>query len=255
MTAAGSNVKKTTLELGGKSPNIVFPDADLHNAVSGAMNAIFYNGGECCVAGSRLFLHEDIYDEFVEQLVERTKKIKIGYPLDWESRMGPMITKAHRDKVLSFIKWGKDNKLKLLCGGNIPKDPSLAQGNYIEPTIFAAESNDLKICQEEIFGPVLSVLKFKDEAEVITMANDTVYGLASGIWTKDIQRAFRVAKKIKAGQVWINQYLMITPFAPHGGYKQSGYGKDLSKYCLEEYTQLKNIYVELSEDEYLSLYE
>jgi betaine-aldehyde dehydrogenase len=255
LSAAGSNLKKTTLELGGKSPNIVFPDADLHQAVSGALNAIFYNGGECCIAGSRLFLHASIYDEFVEQLVERTKKIKLGHPLDWESRMGPMITAQHRDSILSYVKWGKEHGMKLLYGGQIPKDPDLAKGNYLEPTIFAAESNDLKLCQEEIFGPVLSILKFEDEAEVIRMANDTVYGLAGAVWTQDIKRAFRVAKRLKAGQVWINQYLLISPFAPHGGFKQSGYGKDLSKYCLEEYTQLKNVYVDLSEDEFLSLYE
>jgi len=255
MTSASNNLKKTTLELGGKSPNIVFPDVDLENAVSGAMTAIFFNGGECCIAGSRLFLHEEIYDEFLEQLVERTRKIKLGHPLDWEARMGPMITPEHQKQVMSYIEWGKQKGLKVLTGGGIPKDPELAKGNYIEPTIFAVDKNDLKICQEEIFGPVLSVLKFKEEAEVVTMANDTIYGLASAVWTKDIKRAFRVAKQLKAGQVWINQYMLVTPFGPHGGFKQSGYGKDLSKYCLEEYTQIKNIYVDLSEDEFLTLYE
>lgn len=255
LAAAGSNVKKTTLELGGKSPNIVFADAEIHLAVSGALNAIFYNGGECCIAGSRLLLQAEIYDEFVEQLVERTKKIKIGHPLDWEARLGPMATRAHQEKVLSFIEWGKSNGMKLLCGGGKPSDPELAAGNYVQPTIFAAERNDLKLCQEEIFGPVLSILKFEDEAEAVRLANETIYGLASAVWTTNIKKAFRVAKKIRAGQVWINQYMLVSPFAPHGGYKQSGYGKDLSKYCLEEYTQLKNIYVDLSEDEFLCLYE
>ncbi len=255
LQAAGSNLKKTTLELGGKSPNIVFPDADLQNAVSGALNAIFYNGGECCIAGSRLFLHESIYQEFVERLVERAKKIKIGYPLDWDSRMGPMITPQHKKQVLSFIEWGKKNGLKLLCGGGEPKAPELSKGNYLEPTIFAAESNDLKLCQEEIFGPVLSVLKFKDEEEVVRLANDTIYGLASAVWTQDIKRALKVANQLKAGQVWVNQYMLVSPFAPHGGYKHSGYGKDLSRYCLEEYTQLKNVYIDLSEGEILCLYD
>lgn len=255
MKSAASNLKKTTLELGGKSPNIIFPDVDLDNAVSAAMTAIFYNGGQCCIAGSRLLLHEDIYDEFVEQMVERTRKIKLGHPLDWEARMGPMVTPAHQQQVLKYIEWGKANGMELLTGGNIPKDAELSEGNFIEPTIFAAKSNELRLCQEEIFGPVLSVIKFKDEAEAVTIANQSEYGLASAVWTQDIKRAFRVAKQIKAGQVWINQYLMVSPFAPHGGFKQSGYGKDLSQYCLEEYTQIKNVYVDLSEDEFLCLYE
>ena len=255
LQAASSNLKKTTLELGGKSPNIVFADADLSRAVSGAMTAIFFNGGECCIAGSRLLLQESIYDEFLEQLIERTRNIKLGHPLDWETRMGPMITPQHQKQVLSFIEWGKKHDMKLLTGGGIPQDPELARGNYIQPTIFAADSNQLKLCQEEIFGPVLSVLKFRDEAEALAMANDTVYGLASAVWTQDIKRALRVAKILQAGQVWINQYMMVTPWGPHGGYKQSGYGKDLSKYCLEEYSQIKNVYVDLSEDEFLTLYE
>ncbi|MFO1464601.1 MAG: aldehyde dehydrogenase family protein [bacterium] len=255
LQAAGSNLKKTTLELGGKSPNIVFPDAELERAVSGALTAIFYNAGECCIAGSRLLLHADLYDDFVEQLVERARKIKVGHPLDWESRMGPLITPTHRDQVLAHVNWAKQNGLKLLCGGEAPKDPELARGNYLLPTIFAADSNGLKLAQEEIFGPVLTILKFEEEDEAVRIANDTVYGLAGAVWTRDIKRAFRVAKRIKAGQVWINQYMLITPFAPHGGFKQSGYGKDLSKYSLEEYTQLKNIYVDLSEDEFLALYD
>jgi acyl-CoA reductase-like NAD-dependent aldehyde dehydrogenase len=255
LQAASGNLKRTTLELGGKSPNIIFDDADLDRAVSGALTGIFYNGGETCIAGSRLLIHERIYAKFLEQLVERTKKIPLGHPLDWDARMGPMITPAHRDKVLEFIEWGKNNGMKLLTGGNIPKDPSLKDGNYIEPTIFAAESNQVKLCQEEIFGPVLTVLKFKDEAEAIQLANDTPYGLASAVWTNDIKRAFRVAKQVQAGQVWINNYMTLNPWMPHGGFKQSGYGKDLSKYALEEYTRLKNVYVDLSEDEYLVLYD
>lgn len=255
LQSASSNLKKTTLELGGKSPNIVFPDANLENAVSGAMTAIFFNGGECCIAGSRLLLHEDIYDQFLEQMVERTKLIKLGHPLDWESRMGPMITPEHQKKVLEYIEWGKANGLKLLTGGSVPKDPELQKGNYIEPTIFASDSNSLKLCQEEIFGPVLSVLKFRDDEEAIQMANQTEYGLASAVWSQDIKRALRVAKRLQAGQVWINQYMLMNPFMPHGGFKQSGYGKDLSKYCLQEYTQIKNVYVDLSEDEFLCLYD
>ncbi len=255
LQAAGGNLKKTTLELGGKSPNIVFPDAEMDRAVSGALTAIFFNAGECCIAGSRLLLHADIYDEFIEQLVERARKIKVGHPLDWDSRMGPLVTPQHRARVLGYVDWAKRNGLKLLCGGDVPSDPALAKGNYLLPTIFAADSNEVKIAQEEIFGPVLTVLKFEEEEDAIRMANETIYGLAGAVWTMDIKRAFRVAKRIKAGQVWVNQYMLVSPFAPHGGFKQSGYGKDLSKYALEEYTQVKNIYVDLSNDEFLSLYE
>ena len=255
LNAAANNLKRTTLELGGKSPNIIFDDADLDRAVSGALTAIFYNGGECCIAGSRLLLQEKIYDKFVDQLVERTKKITLGHPLDWDARMGPMITAEHRKSVLEYIEWGKKNGMKLLTGGGIPKDPTLKNGNFIEPTIFAADNNNLKLCQEEIFGPVLVVLKFKEDEEAIRLANDTPYGLASAVWTNDIKRAFRVAKRINAGQVWINNYMMLNPWMPHGGFKQSGYGKDLSKFALEEYTRLKNIYVDLSEDEYLVLFD
>lgn len=255
MKSAAGNLKKTTLELGGKSPNIVFADADMERAVSGAMTGIFFNGGQCCIAGSRLLLHENIYDDFLEQMIERTRQIKLGHPLDWEARMGPMITPKHQQEVLKYIEWGKAGGMKLLTGGGVPKDEALKAGNFIEPTIFAADSNDLKLCQEEIFGPVLTVIKFKDEAEATAIANETCYGLASAVWTQDIKRALRMAKAIQAGQVWVNQYIVVTPFAPHGGFKASGYGKDLSKYCLEEYTQIKNVYVDYSDDEMLVLYD
>ncbi len=255
MTLAGSNCKKVTLELGGKSPNIVFDDADIDRAVSGALSAIFYNAGQCCIAGSRLFLHESIYHQFMEQLIERTQKIKVGHPLDWDARMGAIITSKQKASILDYIASGKKQGAELLCGGGEPSSLPHPNGNYIEPTIFAAKDPSIKIACEEIFGPVLTVFSFSDEDQVISEANNTPYGLAAAVWTKDIKRALRVTKQIKAGQVWVNNYLMISPWAPHGGYKESGFGKDLSRYALEEYTQLKNVFVDLSEGEFLTVFE
>lgn len=252
---ASKTLKKVTLELGGKSPNIVFSSADINNAVSGALNAVFFNGGQCCIAGTRLLLQDSIYDEFLEQLVQRAKKIKVGEPLDWDARMGPVISAHQRDQILNYIESARDEGCKILCGGGEPSEKPNPNGFYIEPTIIEVPNNQVTVCQEEIFGPVLSVLKFSDEEEALKIANDTEYGLASGVWTQDIKQAFRVGKKIQAGQVWINQYLTLSPFAPHGGYKKSGFGKDLSKYCLDEYTQIKNIFVDLEDGEYICLYE
>ncbi|MBI2335429.1 MAG: aldehyde dehydrogenase [Deltaproteobacteria bacterium] len=253
--AASDTLKKVTLELGGKSPNIVFDDASIDDAVSGSLNAIFFNAGECCIAGTRLLLHEAIYDKFLEKLVTRAKKIKVGHPLDWEARMGAIANRVQFEKIMEYIQWAKAQKYKILCGGDQPKPLPHPQGFYINPTIIEVPDNQSKLCQEEIFGPVLSVLKFSNEEEAVQIANDTPYGLASAVWTQNIKRGLRMAKKIKAGQVWINQYLTLSPLAPHGGYKQSGYGKDLSRYCLEEYTQIKNVYVDLEEGEYICLYE
>jgi aldehyde dehydrogenase (NAD+)/phenylacetaldehyde dehydrogenase len=253
--ASVSNMKRLTMELGGKSPNIVFADADLDRAVSGAMNAIFLNAGQVCVAGSRLYLQAPIYDAFVSQLVDRVGRIPVGHPLDWESRVGALITPQHRDKVLGFVQAGRDAGATLLTGGRIPDNPALASGNYLEPTVFANVADDAVIGCDEIFGPVLSVFRFEDEDEVVARANANPYGLAAAVWTRDLNRAMRVSKALQSGTVWVNTYMQINPYSPHGGVKRSGYGRDLGKYALDAYTHVKNVYIDYAEDEFLTIFE
>jgi acyl-CoA reductase-like NAD-dependent aldehyde dehydrogenase len=245
---AAGNLKRLTLELGGKSPNIVFEDAELEQAVSGAMNGIFVNQGEICTAGSRLLVHESLHRQLVERLVERASLIRVGHPTDWDTRMGALISPSHRERVLAHIASGVAEGARLVCGGRPPDDPALAGGNYLLPTIFDGVTPGMTIFREEIFGPVLSVTAFRDEAEAIALANATNYGLAAGLWTRDLKRALRVARAVRAGNVWVNNYNIIGPQMPFGGFKHSGHGKDLGKAALEGYTQLKNVYVELGDD-------
>lgn len=247
MKSAADTMKQTTLELGGKNPNIVFQDADIDRAVVGAMNASWLNQGEICCGASRLLLHESIHDEFLEKLVEKTKRIQVGHPLDWDSRMGPLINEAHLKRVLGFVEQGKQ-EAELLCGGERLTGEGYDNGFYMTPAIFAGCTNQETICREEIFGPVLSVIKFSDDEEAVSIANDTPYGLAAGVWTNDIKRALRIPRLLRAGSIWVNQYNMITPYTPFGGYKQSGFGRDLSRHALEQYTQIKNVYIDHSDD-------
>jgi betaine-aldehyde dehydrogenase len=249
MANAAATLKNVTLELGGKSPLIVFDDADLDNAVSAALMANFYTQGEVCSNGTRVFVHEEIHDEFIDRLVTRTSKMKLGDPMDPETHVGALISQDHLDKVLSYIEAGKVSGAKLVIGGGRPTDPALAAGYFVEPTVFDACTDDMKIVREEIFGPVMAVLTFRDEDDVIARANDTDYGLAAGVFTRDIQRAHRVVARLEAGTTWINNY-NITPIEmPFGGYKQSGIGRENSLTTINHYTQVKSVYVEMGDVE------
>ena len=245
MQSATSNIKKISLELGGKSPNIVFADADFETAVDYALFAIFCNQGQVCSAGSRLLLEQSIYNKFIERLVERTKKIKVGKGLDPSTEMGPVISEQHMNKILNYIEIGKKEGAKLVCGGNRIFTEELKDGYFIEPTIFIDTTPDMRIVQEEIFGPVLAIQKFKDEADAIHLANDSIYGLAGGVFTNNSAKAHRVIKKLRAGITWINAYHPTYNEAPWGGYKQSGIGRELGTLGYEEYTEVKQININL----------
>jgi acyl-CoA reductase-like NAD-dependent aldehyde dehydrogenase len=246
MRASGeSNLKRLTLELGGKSPNIIFPDADLERAVRAAYWGIFANKGEVCSAGSRLLVHEKIYDEFVEKLAIRARKMKVGDPLSPTTEMGAQISQTQLDRVLSYIQSGRDEGAELVCGGGRDVEGENSKGYFIKPTVFRNVEPRMKIAQEEIFGPVLAALKFRDADDAAEIANSTIYGLASAIWTRDIKVAHRLAQQIKAGSVWINAYNCFDSASPFGGYKQSGFGREMGPHALDSYTQIKSVWVAL----------
>ncbi|WP_193166278.1 betaine-aldehyde dehydrogenase [Microbulbifer hainanensis] len=243
MRAAADSLKSVTLELGGKSPLIVFDDADLDNAVGAAMLGNFYTQGQICTNSTRVFVHDTIRAAFIEKLVARARKLKVGDPLDPGTDVGPMVSADHMRGVLGYIEKGKQEGGKLLLGGERAKVPGFEQGNFIEPTIFDGLSDDMTIVREEIFGPVLSLLGFTSEEEVVERANRTEFGLAGGVFTRDIQRAHRVAAQLEAGIVWINHYNLTPVEMPFGGFKQSGIGKENSRRAFEHYTRLKTVYV------------
>lgn len=249
MAAAASTLKHVTMELGGKSPLIIFDDCDLENAVSASMVANFYTQGEICSNGTRVFVHQNVYDAFLEQLIERTKKMTIGDPMDMQTNMGSLIHRAHMEKVLGYIETGKSEGARLAYGGNKVTVKGLEEGCFVEPTIFADCHDDMTIVKEEIFGPVMSVLKFESEDEVIARANDSTMGLAAGVFTKDVQRAHRIIAELKAGTCWINNYNITPCEMPFGGYKQSGIGRENGRAAIEHYTQIKSVYVELGDVE------
>ncbi len=246
MGLAASNMKKITLELGGKSPTIVLKDADLEAALNGTLATIFLNQGQMCVAGSRLLVQEDIHEEFVQRLVAKTEKIKLGNGLDPETTMGPLISKEHRAKVLNYISTGIEEGAQLVAGGKVPEGEAFEKGFFLEPTIFDKVDNSMEIAQEEIFGPVLSVLTFATLDEAVSLANATRYGLAGSVWTKDLYQANYIAERVRAGTIWINTYGSFFNEVPFGGYKESGLGRELGKAGLKEYTELKSITMDMS---------
>ena len=241
---AADTLKRVTLELGGKSPNIFFPDADWEAAVDGALFGVFINQGEVCSAGSRILVEKKIYPKFVEAMTEKAKRIKLGAPLERETKMGPLVTKEQYDRVRSYLDVGK-KEAKVAIGGGRPKQ--FGKGYYVEPTIFYDVENSARIAREEIFGPVASVIPFDGESEAIRIANDTPYGLAAAVWTRDIYKAFRVVKSLRAGIVWVNHMQPTYAEAPWGGYKQSGFGRELGPWGLEEYLETKQVFVNLDE--------
>jgi aldehyde dehydrogenase (NAD+) len=240
--ASAGNLKKVQLELGGKGPNIVFDDANLPTAVGGSAFAIFHNQGQACIAGSRLILHERIADAFLEKFVALTRSIRLGNPMDPATEMGPLTSRLHQSRVLEYCGIARAEGGDILTGGQAPSDPALAPGCFVEPTIVRARPGD-RVAREEVFGPFVTVLTFRDDAEALAIANDTDYGLGAGFWTSDLTRAHRLARDIDAGMVWINCYKRVHPASPFGGTGMSGYGREMGFDAMREYTQAKSVWV------------
>ena len=243
VAASAGNLKKVQLELGGKGPNIVFDDANLGAAVNGSAWAIFHNQGQACIAGSRLLLHEKIADAFLDRFVALAKSIRLGNPLDAATEMGPLTSTQHRDRVLSYVAVAREQGGEVLAGGQAPAAAELARGCYVEPTIVRVRADTDRVAQEEVFGPFVTVLTFRDDEEALRIANGTDYGLGSGLWTGNLQRAHRVARELHAGMVWINSYKRVNPGSPFGGVGQSGYGREMGFDAMREYTQVKSVWV------------
>ncbi|MCY1001735.1 aldehyde dehydrogenase family protein [Myxococcus sp. MISCRS1] len=246
--SAGSNLKKLTLELGGKSPQVVFADADMDRAVEACFWGIFGNKGETCNAGSRVLVQDSVYDEFVGRLAERAKKLRVGDPLDPSTEMGAQVSQKQLDTILGYVESGRQQGARLLAGGERDTESAKAKGCFMKPTVFGDVKPDMKIAQEEIFGPVLACMRYKDDAQALELANGTLYGLAASLWTRDVAKAHALARKVKSGVVWINCFNEFDDAAPFGGYKESGWGRDLSHHALEGYLQTKAVWTKLPTD-------
>ncbi|MEI8081295.1 MAG: aldehyde dehydrogenase family protein [Actinomycetes bacterium] len=246
MIAAAGNLKKVTLELGGKGPNIVLPDADLDCAVDGSIFAFLLQSGQACESGTRLLLHEDIHDEFVDRLVKRIADVRMGDPMDQDTDMGPLISAEQRERVLGYIESGMAQGARLVVGGGVPEGPEFERGFWVEPTVFTDVTSDMLIAREEIFGPVLVVQRYSSIDEAVAIANDTEYGLTAGLWSTDVGTAMEVAERIESGTVWINDWHMVSCEYPFGGVKQSGIGRELGPQSIDEYTEPKFVHVDLA---------
>jgi acyl-CoA reductase-like NAD-dependent aldehyde dehydrogenase len=247
MRLASATVKKVSLELGGKGPVVVLEDADVETAVDAALFGCLLYSGQMCESGTRLLLPDSLHDEFVERMLERVKTINVGDPQDFDTDLGPVINAEQRDRILRYIQWGKDDGAELRCGGGAPAGEQFEKGYWIEPTIFTGVTNDMRIAREEIFGPVLSVLRYSDLEEAVRIANDTIYGLSAAVWSSDLEQAQEVAARLRAGTVWINDVHQVEPRCPFGGYKQSGLGREIGPDALKEYCEVKHVHMDLTQ--------
>ncbi len=241
LQASAGNLKRVSLELGGKSPNVILPDADLEQAIPTAMNGVFFNSGQVCVAGTRIFVQHEMYDKFVDQFAKASERMTVGNPLDPKTRLGPLVSREQFDRVNDYLNVGQQEGARIKMGGGATE----GKGYFVKPTLFTGVTNNMRIAREEIFGPVAAAIPFKDESDAVFQANDTTYGLAAAVWTRDISRAHKIARALKAGTVWINCYGAGDSSMPFGGYKQSGFGRENGKYAIDLFTQVKSVYLKL----------